>query len=93
MKINWNKDSQEDARYEVSDGVMTHYVSEEQIMALDEEIASMFSVAEAFSKGYDHGGADDTYAVCSILDIEDGEKHDFAFDGHGNFEWDTDRHV
>lgn len=87
LKIDWNKDSKSNARIEISDGVVTHYVSEDQ---LPEEFR-MAEIAEAFTRGYDHGDTSDTYAVGWIKDLDDEETHDFAFDGHGNFEWDTDR--
>lgn len=90
-KIDWNKDSKDNARYAVSDGVMTHYVAEEQISEANGEIASMKAVAIAFTQGYDHGGTEDTYAVGWIEDLTDGESHAFAFDGHDNFEWNTNR--
>lgn len=87
MKIDWNKDNKANARLLVSDHVMTHYVSADQLG----ETINIQEVAEAFTSGYDHGDNRDTYAVCYIEDLEDGEFHNFAFDGHGNFEWDTTR--
>lgn len=87
LQIDWNKDNKENARLAVSDGMVTHYVSVEQ---LPEEFF-MEDVARAFTVGYDHGDEADTYAVCEITDLEDEETHDFAFDGKGNFEWDTKR--
>lgn len=87
MKLDWNKDSRENARLAVSDGVITNYVSEDQ---LPDEI-HMRAVAEAYASGYDHNGNEDGYVVADIEDLSDGERHVFAFDGNGNFEWDTTR--
>lgn len=87
MKINWNIDGQEDARISISDGAETVYVSEEQ---LPEEF-TLRVIAEEYARTYDHNGNEDTYAVCIIEDMDDGEEHTFAFDGNGNFEWNTSR--
>jgi hypothetical protein len=70
--------------------VETVYVSEDQITD-GEEIESMRSVAIAYANGYDHNGNNDEYTVAEIEDTHDDETHRFAFDGCGNFEWDTDR--
>ena len=91
MRIDWNEDSKENGRYYITDAVMGHYISEEQISDGEGEIAGMEVVARMFSKGYDHSGNPDEYAVCDITDLADDESHAFAFDGRGNFEWDTDR--
>lgn len=99
MNIDWNKDSKSNARYSISDSDTTCYVSEDQLGLPDEgahpmghgHIMSMESVARIYAKTYDHNGTDDTFAICNIEDHDDGEMHDFAFDGHGNFEWDTKR--
>lgn len=91
LKIDWNKDNEDNARYSVCDGVCSHYVSEEQMAIEGDKIAAMYDVAEAFTRGYDHAGTDDIFAICRIEDLVDGEAHSFAFDGHGNFEWDTRR--
>lgn len=87
MKIDWNKDSNKNARLSVNDGVMTSYVSEDQ---LPDEF-TLRAVAEAYADKYDHTGNDDSYVVARIEDITDSDIHTFAFDGNGNFEWDTDR--
>lgn len=87
LNIDWNKTSHQNARLAVSDGVMTHYVSEDQLP----EDFSMSEVAQAFTQGYDHNGTEDTFAVCTVEDLEDGECHRFAFDGDDNFEWNTHR--
>lgn len=87
MKIDWNKDSNKNARLTVNDGVMTSYVSEDQ---LPDEF-TLRAVAEAYADKYDHTGNDDSYVVARIEDVTDSDIHTFAFDGNGNFEWDTDR--
>ncbi len=87
LKINWNKDSHKNARVSVNDGVMTSYVSEDQLP----EKFSLAEIAEAYAATYDHNGNDDSFAVCKIEDTDDGEAHTFAFGGNGNFEWDTRR--
>lgn len=86
-QIDWNKDDKARARLSVSDEVMTHYVSADQ---LPEEF-TLEDVARAFTIGYDHGGLREGYSVCEITDLEDEETHSFAFDGRGNFEWNTNR--
>ena len=86
-RIDWNKDTQDDARVTVSDGTVTNYVSEDQ---LPEEF-TLREIAEKYARTYDHNGEDDTFAVCIIEDLDDGEEHTFAFDGLGNFEWNTTR--
>ena len=87
MKIDWNKDSHNNARLTVSDGVMTSYVSEDQLP----DGFSMRGVAEAYARAYDHNGNDDGYVVAQIDDLTDNDRTTFAFDGNGNFEWDTTR--
>ncbi len=87
QKIEWNKDNKDNARIEISDGVTTHYVSEDQLP----ESFAMSDIAEAFADGYDHGDTAETYVIGWVKDLDDDETHDFAFDGQGNFEWDTDR--
>ena len=87
MKINWNIDSQEDARISISDCVETVYVSEDQLPGE----FTLREIAEQYASTYDHNGNDESFAVCLIEDIEDGEEHTFAFDGLGNFEWNTHR--
>ena len=87
MKSDWNKDSYDEARLAVSDGIVTSYVSENQ---LPEEF-TLRQVAEKYAQGYDHNGNDDEYSVCVIEDLSDGEMARFAFDGRGDFEWRTDR--
>ncbi len=87
MNINWNKDKEENARVEISDGVETHYVSEDQLPAE----FTLLEIAEAFTVGYDHGDSADTFAIGWVKDLDDEETHTFAFDGRGNFEWDTSR--
>lgn len=88
MKIDWNKDSRKNARLSVSDDVITNYVSENQI---PDEGFVMLEVAQAYASTYDHNGNDDGYVVAEITDLDDGEERRFAFDGHGDFEWDTNR--
>jgi hypothetical protein len=87
MKIKWNQDRQDNARLTVSDGVITNYVSADQ---LPDEF-SLHDVAKAYAETYDHNGNDDGYVVAEVEDAKDGERHVFAFDGHGNFEWNTRR--
>ena len=87
MKIDWNKDSYDEARLAVSDGIVTSYVSENQ---LPEEFA-LRQVAEEYARGYDHNGYGDEFTVAEIEDLVDGELVRFAFDGNENFEWRTDR--
>lgn len=87
IKINWNRDSIENARLAVGDAVITNYVSADQLPAK----FSLRSVAESYARTYDHNGDDDGYVVAEIEDLSDSDRHTFAFDGHGNFEWDTDR--
>lgn len=85
--MNWNIDSQEGARISISDCTETVYVSEDQ---LPEEF-TLREIADEYARTYDHNGNDESFAVCIIEDMEDGEEHTFAFDGHGNFEWNTRR--
>ena len=87
MKIEWNKDSHKNARLAINDGVMTNYVSEDQLP----ESFDLREVAECYASTYDHNGNDDGYVVAQVEDMDDGETHLFAFDGHGNFEWNTRR--
>ena len=87
IDIDWNKDNRSTARIEISDGVETYYVSEDQ---LPDEF-TLCEIAKAFTRGYDHGDTANTFAVGWVKDLDDDETHDFAFDGHGNFEWDTSR--
>lgn len=85
--INWNSDTMEESRVSISDGTETSYVSEDQ---LPEEF-TLREIAEMYALTYDHNGENDTYAICMIEDLDDEEEHIFAFDGHGNFEWNSDR--
>jgi len=87
IKIEWNKDSHKNARLSVTDGVITNYISEAQ---LPEEF-SLHEIAESYASTYDHNGNDDGYVVAKIEDTDDGEEHTFAFNGNGNFEWNTRR--
>ena len=87
MKIDWNKDSNENARLTVNDGVMTSYVSDDQ---LPDEF-TLRAVAEVYASKYDHNGNDESYVVARIEDVTDSDIHTFAFDGNGNFEWDSNR--
>ena len=86
-RIDWNKDREEGARLAVSDGVQTGYVSEDQL----EDGFTLRQVAEDYATGYDHNDFDDEFVVAEIEDMSDDELVWFAFDGHGNFEWRTDR--
>lgn len=85
MKIDWNKDSDENAAIELSDGVETHYVSGDQLP----DPYCLHDIAVAFSDGYDHNGDDETYAQCVIVDLTDGETHRFEFDRNDNFQWNS----
>ena len=87
MKIDWNKDSRDEARIAVSDAVMTSYVSEAQ---LPDEF-SLSDIAREYARTYDHAGNDSGYVVAQITDMSDDETITFAFDGRGGFEWRTDR--
>lgn len=87
MKIDWNKDDDTNARLTINDGVMTSYVSEDQ---LPDEF-SLREIAESYAKAYDHNGNDDGYVVAQIEDVTDNDCVTFAFDGRGNFEWQTAR--
>lgn len=86
-KIDWNKDREEEARLAVSDGVMACYVSEDQLPGE----FTLKQIAQIYAHGYDHNGEDDEFVVAEIEDLADDELVWFAFDGHGNFEWRTDR--
>lgn len=86
MKIDWNKDNEDNARFGINDGVQTAYVSEDQLP----DYFSMCEVAEAYAATYDHNG-EDGWSVARIIDKSDQEKHVFAFAGGENFEWDTNR--
>ena len=87
MKIDWNKDSYDEARLAVSDGTQTCYISEEQL----EAGFTLREIALAYATGYDHNGEDDEFVVAEIEDLSDNELVLFAFDGRGGFEWRTDR--
>ena len=86
-RIDWNKDNEDNARLAISDGSITSYISEDQL----EDEFTLREIAQSYARSYDHNGTDDEYAVCEIDDLADDESVRFAFDGHGNFEWRTDR--
>jgi hypothetical protein len=89
MKIDWNtsKVTPKNARISISDSVTTVHVSDDQLP----DNFTLCEVAKAYAASYDHNGMDDTYAICEIIDLDDEETHQFAFDGHGNFEWNSTR--
>ena len=87
MKINWTESRTEDSRISINDDVITNYADESDLP----EQFSLREIAEAYAKTYDHNGNDETFTVAEIEDLDDGETRRFAFDGNGNFEWDTDR--
>ena len=87
MKIDWTEISTEDSRISITDDVITSYADESDLP----EQFSLREIAEAYAQTYDHNGNDETITVAEIEDLYDGETHRFAFDGGGNFEWDTDR--
>lgn len=87
MNINWNKDTRANARLLVSDGVITSYVSEDQL----HDGFTLRQAAEAYAATYDHNGNDNGYVVAQIEDLTDGDSMPFAFDAAGNFEWNTAR--
>lgn len=87
MKINWTESRTEDSRISINDDVITNYADESDLP----EQFSLREIAETYAKTYDHNGNDETFTVAEIEDLDDGETHRFAFDGNGNFEWDTDR--
>ena len=87
MKINWTESRDDTSRISINDDVITNYADEDDLP----EGFTLRAVAEAYAKTYDHNGNDETFTVAEIEDLDDGETRRFAFDGHGNFEWDTDR--
>lgn len=92
MKIDFTHESKtEDSRYWITDVCTSSYVDESDISLPEGKVMSMYDVAKAYAKTYDHNGNDDEFAVCNIEDLEDGESFNFAFDGNGNFEWKTRR--
>lgn len=84
MKIDWNKDNEDEARFSVNDGVETVYVSEDQLPVE----FSMCEVAEAYASTYDHNG-EDGWSVAQIVDLTDNETHKFAFNRAREFDWNT----
>jgi hypothetical protein len=87
MKITWTESRTEESRISVSDDVITNYATED---GLPEQFG-LREIAEAYAGSYDHNGNDETFTVAEIEDLDDGETHRFAFNGNGNFEWDTAR--
>lgn len=89
MKYDWNtsKATPANSRISVNDGVTTCHLTEGQLP----EDFSLRDLAESYASTYDHNGTDETYAICEIEDLSDGESHRFAFDGKGNFEWNSSR--
>lgn len=85
--INWTESRTDDSRISINDSVITSYADESDLP----DNFSLREIAEAYAKTYDHNGNDDTFSVAEIKDFYDGETRRFAFDGHGNFEWDADR--
>ncbi len=97
MKINFSKESKsENSRYWITDACTSSFVDEREIALPGKDgtegfVSSMYDVAKKYAETYDHNGTDDEFAICNIEDLVDGESIDFAFDGHGNFEWETSR--
>ena len=92
MKIDFTNESRtEDSRYWITDACTSSFIEESEITLPDDKIMSMHDVAKKYAASYDHNGSDDEFAVCKIEDLEDGESINFAFDGNGNFEWQTSR--
>lgn len=87
MKINWTESRDNTSRISISDDVITNYVDENDLP----EGFTLLAVAEAYARTYDHNGNNETVTVAEIEDLDDGETYRFAFDGNGNFEWDTAR--
>ena len=87
MKIDWTEFVNVDSRISINDDVITVYADKSDLP----DPFSLREIAEAYAKTYDRNGNDDTFTVATIEDLYDGETHRFAFDGNGNFEWDTDR--
>ena len=87
MKINWTESREDTSRISIDDGVITNYADDADLP----EGFTLRAVAEAYARSYDHNGNDETFAVAEIEDLDDGETRRFAFDGNGNFEWDTGR--
>ena len=92
MKINFTNESRtEDSRYWITDACTSSFIEESEITLPDDKIMSMYDVAKKYAASYDHNCSDDEFAVCNIEDLVDGESVDFAFNGHGKFEWKTSR--
>jgi hypothetical protein len=92
MKIDFSNESRtENSRYWITDACTSSFIEEDEITLADGKVMSMYDVAKKYAKSYDHNGEDDLFAVCNIEDLEDGESINFAFDGNGNFEWETKR--
>lgn len=83
-KLDWNLANSANARIAVSDGVCTHYISDDQ---LPEEFY-LEEIAKDYTRDYDHNDTEDAFAECTIEDLSDGECRRFRFDGHDNFQWD-----
>lgn len=86
VKIDWTKDTEKNARIAINDGVMTVYVSDEQLPDVPLRI-----IAEAYARDYDHNGNDEGYSVAEIEHFTTHHKAKFAFNGRGAFEWQTNR--
>lgn len=87
MKIDWTECITGESRISINDDVTTSYADESDLP----EQFSLREIAESYAKTYDHNGNDETFTVAEIEDLYDGETHRFAFNGNGDFEWDTDR--
>lgn len=83
-QINWAEE-RSNASLSVNDGVITSYTSD----LLD--VRDMRDFAESYASTYDHNGNDYGWVVAKIENIANGAVVTFAFDGLGNFEWETDR--
>ena len=94
MNINFSNESEsENSRYWITDACTSSFIDEREIALPGEDgfVSSMYDVSKEYAKTYDHNGTDDEFAICNIEDLVDGESINFAFDGHGNFEWETSR--
>ena len=87
MKINWTESRDDASRISISDDVITSYVDEDDLP----DGFTLLAVAKAYAKAYDHNGNKKTFTVAEIEDLGDGETRRFAFNGNGDFEWDTNR--
>jgi hypothetical protein len=87
MNINWTETCTEESRISINDGVIPVYADESD---LPDEF-TLREVALAYAEKYDHNGNSEGFVVAIVEDLMTGDPRRFAFNGEGNFEWDTDR--